>query len=330
MNTRRRMPLTALLLSISAVCALTAQRPASAGCAGEKFCTETATFLAEVTNFRTSVLGGARQATASVRFQNKTDRPLVLGYAHGSGVVIDDQGNRYIVDTRDIHSVRAIGIVARNSIDPKFTLQPGESSDALFRFSWYPGNQVTGTSYQLELTIREIDPIAGDQHKLGTEHATQFRGLSDGVPTTKANSVDANRFDAQVTQVTTSQAPGAHLVRLTVQFRNVTQDPLILAFTRGSGTLIDENGNTYIIDHRNRSAVTGTGIVDRNNADPQFELAPGQSRTATFEYSRYVGNTAIGSSFTPDLAVESLERLPSKQIRSTRQFSLYFANLTKN
>jgi hypothetical protein len=358
MNTQRRCRPSAFLLSIAALFTFGGPTQAATDCAGEPFCTGVAAFTAAVTDFRTSTSGYTRLASATLRLRNKTDRPLVLGYVQGSGVIIDDLGNRYRIDSRDDNNVRAIGIINRNTFDPKFTLQPGESSDARFQFSWYAGNNTAGTAFQLELTIREIDSIAGNQHKLGREHAIQFRSLTDGVLTAQAESTLASQaistptaaaathpetadpctaaprcysagpFTAQVEQLTTSQASGNHLVRINVRFRNVTNQPLILAYTTNSGSMVDDHGNRYSIDSRYADRVKGIGQVSRNKADPQFVLSPGESRSATLEYSRYVGKTMIGTVFTPDLAVEQLEVLPSQQIRSIREYSLNFANLT--
>jgi len=273
-------------------------------------------------------------------------------------VVIDDQGNRYDIDTRNENNVRAIGVITRNTFDPKFSLQPGESSDARFQFSWYPGKKIAGTMFQLEMTIREIDAATGNQQRLGREHSVHFSNLTDGALVAQSNAPPASAtsaapiatastdaaaadpcaslprcsnagpFTAQIAQLTTSQVRAMHLVRTNVRFRNLTNQPLILAYTLNSGSMIDNYGNRYIIDSRFAAHVQGIGQVARNKADPQFVLRPGESRTAVFEYSRYVGKTAIGTVFTPDLAVEQLEILPSQQIRSTRQYSLSFADLS--
>ena len=67
---------------------------------------------------------------------------------------------------------------------------------------------------------------------------------------------------------------------------------------------------------------------DRVQADPQFVLRPGEARTVNVEYGRRVGRTQIGTSFSPDLVLQQLEILPSRQIRPARDFSLSFRELT--
>lgn len=364
MKPNHRFPCSANLLLIAALWLYgPATQAAAQSCSPQQLCSEVATFAASVTDFRTSVSGAYRLATATVRVRNKTDRPLALGYVQGSGVVIDELGNRYGIDTRNANTVRAIGIITPSTFDPKFTLQPGESSDARFQFSWYAGKNVIGTTFQMEVTLREIDPTVGAQMKLGREHVMQFRPLTDGALTARAETAapdagaatstmpapgptataatppadacasqprcyNAGPFTAQVTQVTTSQSGSHHLVRLNVRFHNVSEQPLILAYTKNSGTMVDDQGNRYTIDWRAPDRVKGIGQVERGKADPQFVLNPGESRNASFEYSRYVGKTVIGNVFSPDLAVEQLQVLSSQQVRSIREYNINYPNLT--
>lgn len=152
--------------------------PAPDLCGGQANCADTLSFAATITDFRTSAAGATRMLGATVRFQNKLNRPLILGFASDSGVAIDDQGNRYVVYGNN--SVRGIGMIAGNSVDPKFILQPGESSDGRFEYLWRPNSgAIIGTSFELELTIREINPVAANQFRLGREHALRFRGLGN-------------------------------------------------------------------------------------------------------------------------------------------------------
>ena len=64
-------------------------------CNGAPGCTEVNSFAATLGDFRTSTASGYRIVTANVRFQNKLARPIILGYLSGSGVAIDDRGNRF-------------------------------------------------------------------------------------------------------------------------------------------------------------------------------------------------------------------------------------------
>lgn len=47
------------------------------------------------------------------------------------------------------------------------------------------------------------------------------------------------------------------------------------------------------------------------------------------EYGRRVGRTRIGTSYSPDLVLQELEVLPSRQIRPARDCSLSFRELAE-
>lgn len=133
---------------------------------------------------------------------------------------------------------------------------------------------------------------------------------------------------AEVVQLASAQKQNNnHSVRVSVRFRNMTDQPIALAYKSDSGSMLDNFGNPYKVDWRNPSNVAGIGQMTRTKADPQFTLRPGEARTAVFTYSRYVGKSAIGSVFNPDLVVAQLEILPGNQIRTVSEFSLSFANV---
>lgn len=132
--------------------------------------------MATVTDFRPGATGTAPTVSLTIRLTNKTPRALVVGYVDASGVATDDRGNRFVVGPG---AVRGIGIISSSSFDPRFILQPGASGDGRIEFARRPGpgNNVAGTAWDVEFTLREIDPVANNQYKLGTEHVLQFRGL---------------------------------------------------------------------------------------------------------------------------------------------------------
>jgi hypothetical protein len=159
-------------------------------CAMGTNCTETATFAATIMDFRPSVSGRYRLATATVRFQNKTSQPLILGYVRESGLLLDNKGNRYAVNDA---TVRGMGVISGTSFDPKFTLRAGEAADARFEFGWESdGRTVFGTVYDpLELTLREIDVAGMNQYRLGREHALSFRNPGQSGEMTSMNQAPA-------------------------------------------------------------------------------------------------------------------------------------------
>jgi hypothetical protein len=146
-------------------------------CGDQKFCYETGEFAATVTNFRTSVVSYYRVIGATLRFQNKTDKPLILGYANTSGIAVDERGNRYAVGGPN--GFRGIGLVNGAAFDPRFVVGPGSSSDARFELLWTPGNALVGSTFELDMTVNKINTVEGSQHTLGGEFPLTFRGLSN-------------------------------------------------------------------------------------------------------------------------------------------------------
>lgn len=148
-------------------------------CGSTPNCAEATDFAAMITNFRTSDARGYKILDVIVRFRNKTANPLVLGYLQGSGTAVDEKGNRYTV--YGANGVRGMGQVAGNSFDPKFTLPAGGIGDAQFELAWYPGQQIYGFTFMLDLTVDEINSYEGNQHSLGGEFPLHFEGLTNGV-----------------------------------------------------------------------------------------------------------------------------------------------------
>ena len=79
-------------------------------CGGERLCTEVNDFAVSMVEFRASLAAPRKLLTATLRFENKTNRPVILAYIPRSGIATDERGNRYsAVDT----DVRGIGLVGR-------------------------------------------------------------------------------------------------------------------------------------------------------------------------------------------------------------------------
>jgi hypothetical protein len=325
-------------------------------------CEEANSFAATITDFRTSNTDREKVVTATIRLTNKLDRPLTLGLVQGSGLALDDQGNRYTIN--NANNVRGIGLIVSNTFDPKFRLQPGESADARVELLWpVAHNVIFGTSWDLGLTLREIEPVAAGQYRMGIEHELHFSNLVNrlaGRPSTpqeftaasapaatKADeaavpAVDAcggaprcysaGLFTATVTSMTASQMGNFkdHLLRMDIRFRNVSNQPLILAYAARSSSAIDNLGNYYYWGHaggRDQST-QGIGVSESAKANPSFVLQPGESRSAVFNVIRYrPGNAQLGRSFTYSLTIQQLQVLPSQQIRTVRDFSLNYPDI---
>jgi hypothetical protein len=367
MSPRRPFPLAvlfALSLALRPVSSIAAQ--AAPRCEGNVAqCVRTRSFDAAIVDFRVSALEHQRLLTVSLRIRNTLDRPLVLGYVYGSAVAIDDQGSRYTINSEQ--SVRGLGVVTTSRFDPKFTLQPGETSDARLELAWNSArNQLFGTRFTLELALREIDPVPGNQFRLGREHAFRFAGLADqppviadgagaaptssnetaspaptGAPTTvlpqpiadpcdgRARCAATPVFLAEVTNVAAATDNGYHVLRYRMRVRNLTTQSLVLAYTANSSSSLDEIGQRYTpgFSYRSEPETRGIGVATGSRVDPQFSLAPGQTREISFTLGRSIGNTALGRRYSWDLALQEIQVLNGGQLRSLREHAIGFRDL---
>ena len=341
------------MISTALGCALLAPRAEAAApkCA-QAACVDARSFVATVTGFRASKQGSRRVLTATVRFENKTAKPLTLGYVSASGVALDELGNRYEVP--GANGVRAIGEIDGKDFDPKFTLAPGEGGDARFELSWEPGKSKAGSSYELDLAIREITPAGAEQYKLGAEHALHFSSLGQSAAPAavaagpasapapaapadpcggSARCFNAGSFVAEVMQVQSSaMTAGARhqSVSINIRFRNLSDKPLILAYRSASSAALDNFGNgfTWGRPGTHDTSVKGIGMVTGRSADTQFSLSPGQSRSATFGIIRFNAVPPIGDHWNYDVVIEEVEIQPGQVVKSVRQNSLTFPNLS--
>jgi len=122
-----------------------------------------------------------------------------------------------------------------------------------------------------------------------------------------------------------------HVLRVEIKFRNVTNQPIILAYAAATSTAIDNLGNSYYWGHAggHDGSAQGIGTSEGQKVNPQFVLQPGESRNAIFQVIRYrPGNAQLGTSFTYSVTIQQLEILPSQQIRTVRDYSMNFPDLT--
>src|SRR5262249_34559094 len=149
-------------------------------CGNQPMCYDAPNFAVAVVDFRMSTASGYKLMDATLRFVNKTNQPLILGYLDGSAVALDDQGNRYVPYGN--RGLAGIGVVDGATADPKFVLQPGGAGDARWEMLWRPGPQdPIGSAFDLSLTIREVTTLVGGQHALGGEIPLRFQGLANGM-----------------------------------------------------------------------------------------------------------------------------------------------------
>ncbi len=133
---------------------------------------------------------------------------------------------------------------------------------------------------------------------------------------------------SQVVRVAVTDSGGVtayHGVRLTLRLSNVGAQPLVLAYKDHSAQLTDEKGLVYKWSVK----AAGIGVIGRDNADPQFQLAPGETREAQWEsvlqYS--TRNTVVGSVFDQSLTLAGLSVLNDQHIRTQREYLLDFPGL---
>ena len=336
-------------------------------CGGERLCTEVDDFAVTISDFRAS-LGAARKVlTATLRFENKSRRALVLGYVPASGVAIDERGNRYGSYDPD---VRGIGLIGR-TVDAKFVLQPGQRSDARFTYFWDAGRTVYGTTFDFELTVREIVDLGNNKVELGSEYPLRFAGLVDGIrPGTSAapasssaapatappatgvapaaapvatgtNHCEGSRrpcYDAGSFSTTVAEFSGTvvgnrnHVLRINVDITNHTDQPLILAYKSSTNSGIDNQGNSYFWGRAGTydGSVQGIGIMlPGRSVDTQFRLAPNQSRSAVFTVIRYnSGANPQGTTYAFDTVLAELRILPNgTQTETVREYSIHIPDL---
>lgn len=340
------------LFAVVVIASLTSQAApafAAENCGGSTRCVETRSFVATVANFRISKSGRNRVLTATVNFRNKTGQPLTLGYVSESGVALDARGNRYLIT--DYKTVRGIGVIINGmALDTKFTLAPGDASDARFELVGEPGQDATGATYELDLAVREILPTATEQFRLGSEHTVHFDQLAEGgaaaapaaakAPAAatdpcggSSRCYNAGSFVADVVQLSaTSMSAGARhqSISLNIRFRNISDKPIILAYKSATSSGLDNFGQKFYWGRpgTHDTSVQGIGMVTGRAADTQFALAPGQGRSATFGLIRYQAVPPIGNAWNYNVVIDELEILPGQQVRTVRENSLSFQNLT--
>lgn len=140
---------------------------------------------------------------------------------------------------------------------------------------------------------------------------------------------NAGPFAAAVTQMTMSQQGYWHIIRMNLQFQNLTDQPLIIAYHEGSMVMVDNLGNTYQAAGGNPGAVQGMGIDRGNQTDSQFVLGPGQTGNALYSVARSRGNdSAIGTGFSYNFTIDELQAQNGAQAIAVRQYNLNLPTLT--
>ena len=75
------------------------------------------------------------------------------------------------------------------------------------------------------------------------------------------------------------------------------------------------NGFTWGRPGTHDTSVKGIGILTGRSVDTQFALAPGQSRSATFNIVRFNAKPPIGNAWSYDVVIDEVEVLPGQVVR---------------
>jgi len=248
-------------------------------------------------------------------------------------------------------------------VDDKFVLQPEQESDARFTYLWGAGREIFGTTFEVELTVREIIPLENGQLKLRAESPLRFTGLThcsmtsaqpprpgpapgpgpkpteplpsqaDHCAGVNKPCFDAGPFSATVIGLTQAMVGGRHhTVRLNITFKNWTDQQLILGYKNATNSMTDNLTDAYFCGRAGTydNSVQGLGIVyPGRSSDSKFRLAPGQSSNATVGMIRYeAGNKPKGTAFTLDTVIIELRILANgQQTEIVREYSVHLPDV---
>jgi hypothetical protein len=124
--------------------------------------------------------GNNHLVTVRIAFQNIGPAPLILNYKESTGDMLDERGEKYIVDSRYRESVQGIPVSTRTRASSQFTLQPGESRTAAFIYRRFVGNVPAGTVFSPSLAVEQYELQASNQLKLEREYALSFGEVRGG------------------------------------------------------------------------------------------------------------------------------------------------------
>jgi hypothetical protein len=267
----------------------------STGCGAQPYCFDTPHFAATVTSFRTSTVNGYKLIDASIRFLNKTDRPLILGYVSASGFATDDRGNRSAVGGPN--GYRGIGLVIGNNFDPKLIVRPAGWGEAQFELVLQGSPQIVGFHYVLDITVAEIKTLEGNQHLLDGEFPLHFEGLANGVsqgvgsfagaPADVANAVSnlksifgKKKAVQNAATVTNSAANTVSSVNTASNSAGSQSSSAAFANTLGSSSTVPSRGSTSTpVASATAEVSQNPSPQERNDQPNSVQQSPGRTQT---------------------------------------------------
>lgn len=166
----------------------------------------------------------------------------------------------------------------------------------------------------------------------GATHGANAADPCNGAPNCRVDGPLMSQV-VKVNVTDSGRVTAYHSVRTTLRIRNLGSQPVIVGYRTGSASLTDNQGHSYAWGRSGTSEaryVQGIGEVSRNGADPQFRLAPGEAREASFErILQYNKRNAVpGNVFSLDLTLAQLAVIGNRQLRTEREYAVSFSNLT--
>lgn len=113
-----------------------------------------------------------------------------------------------------------------------------------------------------------------------------------------------------------------HIIRLNLQFRNVGDRAISLAYHGRTSKAVDNLGNAY---NSKDDGATGIPTDFGTNTDPRFTLQPGEARVATFELVGYK-TAKEPTSFDYNLTIDELGN--DKPAPVLREHAVFFRDVT--
>jgi hypothetical protein len=167
-------------VSLALACA--AAQAQTAPCTGLQNCVTDGAVRANVTGVTGSIERGVQKITVRVSFANLGKAPLILNYKRGSAKMADENGQAYQIywSETSTSAVTGIPVSTRRKASSQFTLGPGQSRAAAFRYERHVGKGVLGTVFEPSLTVEEYELLPSNQLRLVGEHALYFGPMRSG------------------------------------------------------------------------------------------------------------------------------------------------------
>jgi hypothetical protein len=150
-------------------------------CQGRPNCVVNGPLAANITRLQAeAVRNNNHGIVVTIAFRNLSDAPMVLNYKQSSGEMLDEHGQRYVVDWRYDAAVQGMPVSTHNRASSAFTLAPGEQRQAQFRYSRYVGRTAIGLRFSPMLAVEQYTLLPSNQLRLEREYALDFGAASAG------------------------------------------------------------------------------------------------------------------------------------------------------